>query len=366
MNIAIVVGTRPEVIKIAPVLKQFEKLGIDFSVCTSGQHLELLHDALTYFDIHVDFTNQIDPKLRSLAEMSVQICKGTMEFLKSNVYDAVMVHGDTQTALSAATTANLMGFQVIHVEAGLRSHNLKQPWPEEMNRRIIDLLSEYHFAPTKQAVKNLESEFGLLSNAHVVGNTVVDAFIQSSHKERSNDWPSVKLANLNLPDKFILLTHHRRESFGEPIRNVFRAVDLISKKYQIDVVFPIHPNPNVKAAYDEVLAANRFVHVISPVNYGCMVGLINLCELVISDSGGIQEEAPYAGKFTLITRDTSERMEVVEANYAQLVGTETERILQSFEKWYRGDYKFEKESVDLFGKGDASDLIAKILLETLI
>jgi UDP-N-acetylglucosamine 2-epimerase len=297
--------------------------------------------------------------------MNIEISKGSLKFLKSRKFDGLIVHGDTLTAVAASLTSHLLGIPVVHVEAGLRSHNLQHPWPEEVNRRIIDMVSTFHFAPTHGAAENLLYELSNSKNIHVVGNTVVDAFLKSSKREKSRNWESIRKLNIELPENFVLLTHHRRESFGEPIRNVFKAIDSITKKYGVEVVFPMHPNPNVRKAYEEVLLGNSSVHVIPPVDYGSMVGLINLCDLVISDSGGIQEEAPYAGKFTLITRETSERMEVVDGKFGALVGTDPGIIEETFNIWLSGNFTFNSEDVNLFGAGDASKKIARILADSL-
>ena len=341
-TVMLVFGTRPEAIKMAPLVKAFEKHPQDFNtlVCVTGQHREMLDQVLHLFDIAPDYDLNIMKQGQDLYDVTARVLVGMRDVLKEAKPDVVLVHGDTTTSTAAALAAFYQQIPVGHVEAGLRTHDIYSPWPEEMNRQITGRIATYHFAPTPLAKENLLKENILPQNITVTGNTVIDALYAVVEKIQQDQSLSGELTErlqaagydplrTGQGRRIVLITGHRRENFGEGFRNICRAIKTLSEKYpEVDFVYPMHLNPNVRRPIAEVFGqqhgANLFF--IEPLEYLEFVFLMEKSTLVLTDSGGIQEEAPGLGKPVLVMRDTTERPEALAAGTVRLVGTDYDRI----------------------------------------
>ena len=341
-TVMLVFGTRPEAIKMAPLVKAFEKHPQDFTtlVCVTGQHREMLDQVLHLFDIVPDYDLNIMKQGQDLYDVTARVLVGMRDVLKQAKPDVVLVHGDTTTSTAAALAAFYQQIPVGHVEAGLRTHDIYSPWPEEMNRQITGRIATYHFAPTPWAQENLLKENILPQHITVTGNTVIDALYAVVEKIQQDRSLSGELTErlqaagydplrIGQGRRLVLITGHRRENFGEGFRNICRAIKTLSEKYpEVDFVYPMHLNPNVRRPIAEVFGqqhgANLFF--IEPLEYLEFVFLMEKSTLVLTDSGGIQEEAPGLGKPVLVMRDTTERPEALAAGTVRLVGTDYDRI----------------------------------------
>lgn len=341
-TVMLVFGTRPEAIKMAPLVKAFEKHPQDFTtlVCVTGQHREMLNQVLHLFDIVPDYDLNIMKQGQDLYDVTARVLVGMRDVLKQAKPDVVLVHGDTTTSTAAALAAFYQQIPVGHVEAGLRTHDIYSPWPEEMNRQITGRIATYHFAPTPLAQENLLKENIPPQHITVTGNTVIDALYAVVEKIQQDRSLSGELTErlqaagydplrIGQGRRLVLITGHRRENFGEGFRNICRAIKTLSEKYpEVDFVYPMHLNPNVRRPIAEVFGqqhgANLFF--IEPLEYLEFVFLMEKSTLVLTDSGGIQEEAPGLGKPVLVMRDTTERPEALAAGTVRLVGTDYDRI----------------------------------------
>lgn len=341
-TVMLVFGTRPEAIKMAPLVKAFEKHPQDFTtlVCVTGQHREMLDQVLHLFDIVPDYDLNIMKQGQDLYDVTARVLVGMRDVLKQAKPDVVLVHGDTTTSTAAALAAFYQQIPVGHVEAGLRTHDIYSPWPEEMNRQITGRIATYHFAPTPLAQENLLKENIPPQHITVTGNTVIDALYAVVEKIQQDRSLSGELTErlqaagydplrIGQGRRLVLITGHRRENFGEGFRNICRAIKTLSEKYpEVDFVYPMHLNPNVRRPIAEVFGqqhgANLFF--IEPLEYLEFVFLMEKSTLVLTDSGGIQEEAPGLGKPVLVMRDTTERPEALAAGTVRLVGTDYDRI----------------------------------------
>lgn len=341
-TVMLVFGTRPEAIKMAPLVKAFEKHPQDFTtlVCVTGQHREMLDQVLHLFDIVPDYDLNIMKQGQDLYDVTARVLVGMRDVLKQAKPDVVLVHGDTTTSTAAALAAFYQQIPVGHVEAGLRTHDIYSPWPEEMNRQITGRIATYHFAPTPLAQENLLKENIPPQHITVTGNTVIDALYAVVEKIQQDRSLSRELTErlqaagydplrIGQGRRLVLITGHRRENFGEGFRNICRAIKTLSEKYpEVDFVYPMHLNPNVRRPIAEVFGqqhgANLFF--IEPLEYLEFVFLMEKSTLVLTDSGGIQEEAPGLGKPVLVMRDTTERPEALAAGTVRLVGTDYDRI----------------------------------------
>ncbi len=341
----LVFGTRPEAIKMAPLVKEFQKYPEQFKtiVCVTGQHREMLDQVLNLFEIIPDYDLNIMKQGQDLYDVTARVLVGMRDVLKEAQPDAVLVHGDTTTSTASALAAFYQQIPVGHVEAGLRTHNIYSPWPEEMNRLITGRIATYHFAPTPFSKNNLLKENVAESAISVTGNTVIDALYMVVDKIKNNSVLSGELASLlktagydttRLANgkKMVLITGHRRENFGDGFINMCTAIKDLTQKYtEVDFVYPMHLNPNVRKPIHEVFGedlsnlGNMFF--IEPLEYLSFVYLMELSNIVLTDSGGIQEEAPGLGKPVLVMRDTTERPEALEAGTVKLVGTNYDRIV---------------------------------------
>ena len=331
MRILSVVGTRPEAVKMAMVARTLSAAdGVEHVLCVTAQHREMLDSVLRLFELTPDYDLNVMTPGQDLTDVTGSVLSGMREVLADATPDRVLVQGDTTTVLATALAAFYARVPVGHVEAGLRTGDISAPWPEEMNRRLADALSDRHYAPTETARRRLLEE-GLHDTGIVVtGNTVIDALLHVVDLLRSDpellNKAGVRLPMLDIGKKLILVTGHRRESFGAGFEAICRAIVQISRRDDVEIVYPVHLNPRVREPVFRHLADLPNVHLIEPLDYLAFVHLMNEAYLILTDSGGIQEEAPSLGKPVLVMRDTTERPEAVEAGTVKLVGTDAERI----------------------------------------
>jgi len=332
VKILSVFGTRPEAIKMAPVVLALRREpGLHSRVCVTAQHRHMLDQVLELFAIVPDYDLNIMKARQSLTDVTTGVLAGLTQLLIAERPDRVLVHGDTTTAMAATLAAFYQKIPVGHVEAGLRTGDLARPWPEEMNRKVVDSMADVLFAPTESARANLLAE-GLGSRRIVVtGNTVVDALLhvvgRLRRDARLEEKARCQFDFLNPARKLVLITGHRRESFGDGFDRICRAIAKIAERPDVEIVYPVHLNPNVREPVGRILSGCPHVHLIEPVDYLPFVYLMDRSRLIITDSGGIQEEAPSLGKPVLVMRDVTERPEAVESGAVRLVGTDTQRIV---------------------------------------
>ncbi|NVJ98912.1 MAG: UDP-N-acetylglucosamine 2-epimerase (non-hydrolyzing) [Alphaproteobacteria bacterium] len=368
MKILQIFGTRPEAIKMAPVVKAFEAApDIDNKVCVTGQHRDMLDQVMSFFDIRVDHDLDVMKAAQGLADVTARILTGLTEILETEKPDMVLVHGDTNTTMSASLAAYYQKIPIGHVEAGLRTHDLYSPWPEEANRLITDGLSALCFAPTEQARQNLLQENIAADRIFVTGNTVVDALFLARDRilgdaatvdafERQFDF-------LDPGKKLILVTGHRRESFGQGFENICSAIANLAQRDDCEILYPVHLNPNVKGPVEARLSGQRNIHLIAPQDYPSFVYLMNRSHIILTDSGGVQEEAPSLGKPVLVMRDTTERPEAVSAGTVKLVGTDPDRILSEATALLQdaSHYQSMATAHNPYGDGTAASQILKVI-----
>jgi len=335
-RILVVFGTRPEAIKMAPVVKALSgEPAVESQVCVTAQHREMLDQVLDLFAIRPGYDLNLMKKNQALHELTANILLGLRPILTEYRPDWLVVHGDTTTTMAASLAAFYEKVPVAHVEAGLRTGNMMAPWPEEMNRRLAGAIARLHFAPTEKAAANLRAEGTAPESILVTGNTVVDALLEVAERVRSQDDLRTSLGarfpfldpDARPGEKLILVTGHRRESFGQGFENICTALARLARREDVRIVYPVHLNPNVQGPVNRLLGENPRVHLIEPQDYLPFVYLMDRSYLIITDSGGIQEEAPSLGKPVLVMRDTTERPEAVEAGTVRLVGTDVEKIV---------------------------------------
>lgn len=363
-------GTRPEAIKMAPVVKALEQAdGITSKVLVTAQHRQMLDQVLGLFDIQPDYDLDIMKANQDLYDVTSRILLGLREPLKECAPDLVLVHGDTTTCFAAGLAAFYQSIPVGHVEAGLRTGNMKAPFPEEANRSLIGRIAQLHFAPTETAKANLLRENVDPTSIVVTGNTVIDALLDVQQKLRGHnpsEWPSLPAkttdAILNKRGKFILITGHRRENFGQGFVNFCNALKQIAQ-HDPDwlLVYPVHLNPNVQKPVYDILSDCPNIHLIEPQDYLPFVWLLDKCDLVITDSGGIQEEAPSLGKPVLVTREVTERPEAVDAGTVMLVGTDPKQIVDNTLSILTNEALYRKmsEAHNPYGDGKAAGRIVE-------
>ena len=359
-----VFGTRPEAIKMAPLIQacQKQREAFDVKVCVTAQHRQMLDQVLELFQIIPDFDLDLMKPNQDLYDITGNVLLGLRDILKQSNPDVVLVHGDTTTTMAASLAAYYQQIDVAHIEAGLRTHNIYSPYPEEINRQITGRIAKYHFAPTETAKQNLLSEGVKLENVFVVSNTVIDALLQVSKRVQTMN---IHINGYCVTERpFILITGHRRENFGEGFLNICRAIkELALNHSEIDFVYPVHLNPNVQKPVYELLGDINNIYLIQPQEYLPFVYLMNKCYFILTDSGGVQEEAPSLGKPVLVMRETTERPEAVEAGTVKLVGTEINAIVNSVETLLndRIIYDNMSKSMNPYGDGLASHRIVEIL-----
>lgn len=379
-RVMLVFGTRPEAIKMCPLVKEFQKHPSDFQaiVCVTGQHREMLDQVLNIFNVKPDYDLNIMKQGQDLTDITSRVLTGMRDIFKEIKPDVVLVHGDTTTSTAAALAAFYQQIPVGHVEAGLRTHNIYSPWPEEMNRQITGRISTYNFSPTPLSESNLKKE-SAQGEIYVTGNTVIDALHLVVDKLQNDEKLAKEQINIlaksgydmsRLADgrKLVLITGHRRENFGEGFINIVNAIKDLTQKYpDVDFVYPMHLNPNVRKPIHEIFGedlsnlGNMFF--IEPLQYLEFVYLMNHSTLVLTDSGGIQEEAPGLGKPVLVMRDTTERPEALDSGTVHLVGTNRKLIVDEVSTLLEDKSAYEKMSkaVNPYGDGKACKRIVEIL-----
>lgn len=380
-KVMLVFGTRPEAIKMAPLVKEFQKHPELFKtiVCVTGQHREMLDQVLKIFEITPDYDLNIMKQGQDLYDVTARVLTGMRDVLKEACPDVVLVHGDTTTSMAAALAAFYQQIAVGHVEAGLRTHNIYSPWPEEMNRQITGRIATYDFAPTPLSKNNLVAEGVAEDKITVTGNTVIDALYLVVDKIKKNKEleaelkASLKVAGYDVSRldggrKLVLITGHRRENFGNGFISMCKAIKALSQKYpDVDFVYPMHLNPNVRRPIHKVFGENldglNNMYFIEPLEYLSFVYLMEKSTIVLTDSGGIQEEAPGLGKPVLVMRDTTERPEALEAGTVKLVGTDYDMIVSETSRLLDDDEYYNKMSraVNPYGDGKACSRIIDAL-----
>lgn len=381
-KIMMVFGTRPEAIKMAPLIKELQKYPDAFEtvVCVTGQHREMLDQVLEIFDIHPDYDLNIMKPGQDLYDITARVLTGMRDVLKTCRPDVVLVHGDTTTSAAAALAAYYQQIPVGHVEAGLRTHNIYSPWPEEINRQITSRIAEYNFAPTPLSRQNLLSEGVRDESIKVTGNTVIDALYWVVDKIRKENDLNMELADklrvsgydtksLSGNRRLVLVTGHRRENFGDGFISMCSAIKTLAQKYSdVDFVYPMHLNPNVRKPIHEVfgndLSSLGNMFFIEPLEYLSFVYLMDKSDVVLTDSGGVQEEAPGLGKPVLVMRDTTERPEALEAGTVKLVGTDYDTIVNEVSLLLDDKEAYDRMSnaVNPYGDGLACSRIVKELI----
>ena len=364
MKVMTIFGTRPEAIKMAPVIQELRRHPeIETKVCVTAQHREMLDQVMDLFHLKADYDLNIMAQGQTLYDITGRVLRGLQEVFAKERPDCVLVHGDTTTTFTAALAAFYAQIPVGHVEAGLRTGNLLSPFPEEANRQLTGVLARYHFAPTETARANLLRENKKGENIYVVGNTVIDALLATVKKDYT--FEDKEIEQIEEHKRVILVTTHRRENLGAPMHHVYRALRrLVDGIPDTEIVFPVHRNPLVREAVAEELEGHDRIHLVEPMEYEPFTNLMARSVIVLTDSGGIQEEAPSLGKPVLVLRDTTERPEAVEAGTVALVGTDEEAIYETAHRLLTDEaaYRQMAEAVNPYGDGKAAARIAGWLL----
>jgi UDP-N-acetylglucosamine 2-epimerase (non-hydrolysing) len=365
----IIFGTRPEAIKMAPLVKEFVKHNEVFEtrVCVTAQHREMLDQVLSFFEIMPDYDLDLMKPNQNLYSLTSDIILGLKPVLEEFNPDYVYVHGDTTTTMAASIASFYSGAKVCHVEAGLRTNNKYSPFPEEMNRQVTGRIADYHFAPTQQSKQNLLVENVLDDSILITGNTVIDALLESTEKVDSIENPEIEKLKLivDKSKRLILVTGHRRENHGQGFINICEALKEIAVSHaDVQIIYPVHLNPNVKGPVYEILSGIDTVQLIEPLAYPAFVWLMNQSYLIITDSGGVQEEAPSLGKPVLVMRDTTERPEAVDAGTVILVGTDKDKIVKECSDLLTSTVRYEKMSAlhNPYGDGNACKRIVEHII----
>jgi len=370
IKVLTVFGTRPEAIKMASVVRVLsESPDVDVKVCVTAQHRQMLDQVLSLFSLTPDFDLNLMTPGQDLSDITSKVLTGMRGVLRELRPDVVFVHGDTTTTFATSLAAYYERIPVGHVEAGLRTGNIYSPWPEEVNRCLTGVIASLHFAPTEHARQNLLNEGVPAANICVTGNTVVDALLDVVHRlETDTQLKREMEAQFDFLDskkKLILVTGHRRENFGDGFENICRALDEVSRMPDVEVLYPVHLNPNVQEPVQRILKGNPNVHLIDPVSYLPFVYLMNRAAILLTDSGGIQEEAPSLGKPVLVMRDTTERPEAVAAGTVRLVGTGIDSIVGGIRTLLQDPAEYERMSsaTNPYGDGTAATRILNFLRE---
>ncbi|MFZ5597557.1 MAG: non-hydrolyzing UDP-N-acetylglucosamine 2-epimerase [Bacillota bacterium] len=366
IKILAVFGTRPEAIKMAPLVKELGGYGekLRCRVAVTAQHREMLDQVLDLFEITPHYDLDIMRPGQTLFDITTRALAGLKEVLEEEKPDLTLVHGDTTTTFVSALASFYLQVPVGHVEAGLRTGNKYSPFPEEMNRHLAGVLTDLHFAPTQRAKRNLLAEGVREENIFVTGNTVIDALLATVKNDYRFSDP--ELNKIDFEERRVLLvTTHRRENLGDPMRDIYTALRQVVERYpDVEIVFPVHRNPAVRSVVSEVIGDLDRVHLIEPMDYAPFVNLMKRCYMVLTDSGGMQEEAPSIGKPVLVLRDTTERPEAVDAGTVVLVGTAREKVYRETARLLDdpGHYRRMSEAVNPYGDGKASKRIAGAIL----
>jgi len=359
-----VFGTRPEAIKMAPVVKELEKHSeIESIVCVTAQHREMLDSVLNTFHIHPQYDLNIMKQGQNLESITISVLEKLRSILQKEKPDVVLVHGDTTTTFVTALACFYLQIPVGHIEAGLRTYHLYSPYPEEFNRQAVGIIAKYHFAPTKRSLQNLLNEKKDIHHIYVTGNTAIDALKTTVRNDYQH--PELEWAN---GSRMIMLTAHRRENLGFPMQHMFKAIKKIVDEYDdVKVIYPIHMNPTIRKLANDILGSCDRIHIIEPLEVLDFHNFLARSYMILTDSGGIQEEAPSLGKPVLVMRDTTERPEGIEAGTLKLVGTNEETIYNAFQMLLTNENEYKKmaHASNPYGDGLASQRIVDILLKNL-
>lgn len=363
-RIMVVFGTRPEAIKMCPLVKELKaRENSEVIVCVTGQHKQMLEQVLKTFQVEPDYDLAIMKDKQTLFDVTTNILQSIKEVLEKEKPDVVLVHGDTSTTFSTALACFYMQIPVGHVEAGLRTYNIASPYPEEFNRQAVSLISKYNFAPTQMARENLLQEGKQADTIYVTGNTAIDALKTTVREDYTH--PELEWAK---DSRLIMITAHRRENLGEPMVHMFNAIKrVMDENENVKAIYPIHMNPVVRETANKILGDDDRIHIIEPLDVLDFHNFLNESYLILTDSGGIQEEAPSLGKPVLVMRDTTERPEGIEAGTLKLVGTEEESIYRNFTSLLQNEeeYKRMSNASNPYGDGTACKQIADILESTI-
>lgn len=359
-KVMLVFGTRPEAIKMCPLVNELKtRKNIETIVCVTGQHREMLDQVLNAFNVEPDYDLSIMKDRQTLFDVTTNILNSIKIVLENTKPDVVLVHGDTSTTFVTALACFYLQIPVGHVEAGLRTYNIYSPYPEEFNRQVVSIISQFNFAPTNLSKDNLLKEGKKESSIYVTGNTAIDALkttVREDYTHPELEWVS--------DSKLIMITAHRRENLGTPMENMFRAIKrVMDEHHDVKAIYPIHMNPVVRETADRILGGDDRIHIIDPLEVLDFHNFLNRSYMILTDSGGIQEEAPSLGKPVLVMRDTTERPEGIEAGTLKLVGTEEENIYQNFKLLLdsRDEYEKMSKACNPYGDGFACKRIADIL-----
>ncbi|MDI9466659.1 MAG: UDP-N-acetylglucosamine 2-epimerase (non-hydrolyzing) [Bacillota bacterium] len=365
-KVLVVFGTRPEAIKMAPVIRELQEVkDIETVVVVTAQHREMLDQVLNLFAIKADYDLNLMKEQQDLFSITTGVLNGLKEILEKERPHLVLVHGDTTTTFAAALAAFYQRIPVGHVEAGLRTRNKYSPYPEEMNRTLAGRIAELHFAPTDTARDNLLAESTANFKIWVTGNTVIDALLETVQLDYKF---GPELQGIDFNKRLILVTTHRRENWGSSMRNIYQAlIDIVQEFPDVEVVFPVHRNPVVRDIAEEMLKGRERFHLIDPLDYEPFANLMNRCYLVMTDSGGMQEEAPSLGKPVLVLRDTTERPEAVQAGTVKLVGTNQQRIYDAARLLLTDKNEYDKmaRAINPYGDGYAARRIVNVIKDFL-
>lgn len=370
MKTMVVFGTRPEAIKMAPVVKRLARVPeLNLRVCVTAQHRQMLDQVLALFDITPAYDLNIMKAAQGLTDVTCSILQGLRDVYRDFRPERVLVHGDTTTTLASTLAAYYEKIPVAHVEAGLRTGNIYAPWPEEINRRVTTAIADLHFAPTPQASQNLQNEGIAQERIVVTGNTVIDALLDVVERLKTDTALATEMSRqfafLDSRRKLILVTGHRRENFGDGFERICQGLAMLAERDDVELVYPVHLNPNVQEPVNRILGGRDNIHLIEPQDYLPFVYLMSRSTLIITDSGGVQEEAPSLGKPVLVMRDTTERPEAVTAGTVRLVGTDTAQIVCQAELLLDDAEEYRKMSVahNPYGDGQACNRIAQTLVQ---
>ena len=369
-KVMVVFGTRPEAIKMVTVAKQLKKYPdhFDVKVCSTGQHRQMLDQVMDFFKLKADFDLNVMSPNQTLADVTCKVLKGMEEVFKQWKPDILLVQGDTTTVMAAALAAFYHKIAIGHIEAGLRTGNRYSPWPEEMNRLIASQLATVHFAPTENSKNNLLREAVDPALVHVTGNTVIDALFEAIGIIDGNETLKKELDErfsfIDCAKKLVLVTGHRRENFGDGFLQICRAIKLIAERDDVQFVYPMHMNPNVRKPVNDILGNCQNVHLIEPQDYPSFLYLMRRSYLILTDSGGVQEEAPSLGKPVIVMRNTTERPEAVAAGTVILAGADQENICSNVLRLLDDPEFYQKMSrtINPYGDGEASERICRILM----
>jgi len=369
-KVLIVFGTRPEAIKMAPVVKELKKKMV-VRVCVTAQHRHLLDQVLELFEITPDFDLNIMRPKQDLFDITTKVLTGIKDVLEDWRPNIVLVHGDTTTAMATSMAAFYLKIPIGQIEAGLRTNNIYSPFPEEFNRQLVTRIAEFHFAPTEKARQNLLNEQVNDENIYVTGNTVIDALLSVIQKARITDYSSDLLRLLPFLcnksfSRIILVTGHRRENFGHGFEEICQALrEIALKNHDVEIIYPVHLNPNVREPVNRLISNIKNIHLIEPMDYLSFLKVMDASYIILTDSGGIQEEAPSLGKPVVLMRDSTERPEAVEAGTVKLVGSNKGKIVKNVNFLLDNELEYKKMSKahNPYGNGTASKFICKILEE---